>query len=328
MSTRTKHRRRVRNFMCTDKRLRSTLTVSRTTSLAGAMASHGNHHYVPEFLLKRWHDPRNLRSDRRKQPPGGCLIRYERTRDLTLFSKVSTASMEARQLGLYSVYAEKNAPDNSLERDYMGPKLDERAAIALEQIIAIPDIAKFPRIHRDSWARFLVAQWIRTPEGMKEVERAAKQGIAEAQKRVEMARNRKDKPDVRDERDAFRDAHTAAREELITILENERWNRTFRDSTWHLHQITNDAPSVLIADHPLILNGSMSGDFLFALPLSPRTVFLAWNTDKSGRDFFSIAAARVSEWLNFETVHCAQTYIYASDPTQFAFIDEHFGKGN
>jgi hypothetical protein len=235
--------------------------------------------------------------------------------------------MEARQLGLYSIYAEKDAPDNSLERDYMGPKLDEPAAIALEKITSIPDVAALSQNHRDSWARFLVAQWMRTPEGMKEVECAATQGIAEARKRVEMARNRGDEPDSRDQTDASRDARTAAREELIYVLENERWNRTFRDSTWHVHQITNAASSVLIADHPLILNGSISSDFLFALPLSPTAVFLAWNTDQGSHDFFSIAPTQVSEWLNFETVHCARTYIYASDRSQEALIEKHFAKG-
>ncbi|WP_454824483.1 DUF4238 domain-containing protein [Paraburkholderia xenovorans] len=288
------------------------------------MASHSNHHYVPEFLLKRWHDPRNLRHGHRQQPPGGCLIRYERTRDPTPFSKVSTAAMEARQRSLYSVHA----ADNSLERDYLGPKLDEPAAIALEQIIASPDIATLPQNHRDSWARFLVAQWIRTPEGMKEVESVAKQGITEARNRVEAARNRRDGPDARDEKDASRDAHTAAREELICILENRRWNRTFRDSMWHLHRFSTDASAVLIADHPLILNGSISGDFLVALPLSPRAIFLAWNNDNSGRDFFSIAPTRVSEWLNFETVHCAKRYVYASDRAEDALIAQHFRTGS
>lgn len=54
-------------------------------------------------------------------------------------------------------------PDNKLEREFMGPRVDDPAAIAY-QVMLNGDIEALNEQHRRDWVRFLVCQMIRTPK--------------------------------------------------------------------------------------------------------------------------------------------------------------------
>lgn len=115
------------------------------------MFSHFNHHFVPRFLLQEWHtEPDDKLS----------CFRWESGRFLhNRYSAKSVAKMK----GLYSTGVSSYDDGNILEREYFAVKVDSPAAVVHKLILA-HGISCLDDEHRRSWARFLLAQVVRTPD--------------------------------------------------------------------------------------------------------------------------------------------------------------------
>ena len=83
-----------------------------------AAMAHDNHHFVPAFLLREW----EAGGDKK-------LTSFRWSRGAVVDSRFKAKSV-AKQRHLYSTTTDEGRPDNKLERDFMGPVVDEPAAIA------------------------------------------------------------------------------------------------------------------------------------------------------------------------------------------------------
>ena len=125
------------------------------------MATHGNHHYVPAFLLRQW-----------QAMETGKLREFSWGGDGRLLISERSAKRVANLRHLYSARRSEDQPDSALERDYLGPHVDDPAAVVHDQMLKT-GLQGFDEDQARIWSRFLVAQMLRVPAM---VERARQRG--------------------------------------------------------------------------------------------------------------------------------------------------------
>ena len=113
--------------------------------------AHNEHHFVPAFLLREWQTGDDDKLTSLRWARGDVVAnRYK-------------AKSVAKQRHLYTTGLAEGRPDNKLERDFMGPKVDDPAAVA-HRVMLIEGIEALNEQHWLDWARFLVCQMMRTPK--------------------------------------------------------------------------------------------------------------------------------------------------------------------
>lgn len=89
-----------------------------------AMA-HDEHHFVPAFLLREWQTGEDDKLTSLRWARGAVVAnRYK-------------AKSVAKQRHLYSTGVAERRPNNKLEREFMGPKVDDPAAIAHQVMLPV-----------------------------------------------------------------------------------------------------------------------------------------------------------------------------------------------
>jgi Protein of unknown function (DUF4238) len=113
------------------------------------MSNAKKHHHVPQFLLEGW-----CRAD-------GRVAVYFRKANRVLIDW-RTPEHTGCEPHLYSISA---LPDDRewVEREVMSKRVDGPAAPILKRLLA-GDLKNFDSDDRTAWARFLMAQWWRSPE--------------------------------------------------------------------------------------------------------------------------------------------------------------------
>lgn len=81
--------------------------------------------------------------------------------------------------------------------------------------------------------------------------------------------------------------------------------------------------SLVIGERPPAYVGSMSKNFLLALPLSPTHVFLAFNNPETGKRVATLTHLRLSKDLNKASVRNALQYVYAADGSHRLLVEKH-----
>ena len=118
-------------------------------SYSGGMA-HDQHHFVPAFLLREWQTGEDNK-----------LTSLQWARSIVVANRYKAKSV-AKQRHLYATGLAEGRPDNKLEREFMGPKVDDPAAVS-HQLMLTDGIEALNEQHWVDWARFLVCQMVRTP---------------------------------------------------------------------------------------------------------------------------------------------------------------------
>lgn len=131
------------------------------------MATHVQQHYVPGFLLKRWH----LGSDKR-------LTHFQWLRDKLRTDRL-TAKAVAKEPHLHSQRMYESEPNVALERDFMGRHIDDTAAVVHKKLLS-EGHERLSDQERYQWSRFLLSLTARTPEMIDFMRRAGQQLMAQA----------------------------------------------------------------------------------------------------------------------------------------------------
>jgi hypothetical protein len=92
--------------------------------------THKSHRFVPAFLLGRW-----------ESGPRALLVAFRRENGRFLSSR-HEAKAVAKRNHLNSMCRQAPQLDTSLERDYMGPEIDDKAAITLDAMSRASSIAE------------------------------------------------------------------------------------------------------------------------------------------------------------------------------------------
>src|SRR5215469_5440993 len=119
------------------------------------MADPKKHHFLPVFYLKGWCDS------------NGTVVEYSRP-----YSKVVARSVPPTATGyklfLYTLEGKPGDEKQYIEKNSMGPIVDDRAAHALRILIA-GDKSALTGQMRGHWTRFLLASLLRRPFSVDQV---------------------------------------------------------------------------------------------------------------------------------------------------------------
>ncbi|MBK7616738.1 MAG: DUF4238 domain-containing protein [Burkholderiales bacterium] len=280
--------------------------------------AHDNHHFVPAFLLREW----EAGADKK-------LTSFRWSRGAVVESRFKAKSV-AKQRHLYSTSTDEGRPDNKLERDFMGPVVDEPAAIA-HRVMLTHGIDTLTEGQRRDWARFLVCQMMRVPKMVAHVklrgrdilmrgdEPVAADALLPGEPQVSLANwLLEHKPTLFDDLGI----HT-----LPYIVQSKLLNGVFLGATWGIRQLNWAKHNYVISDTPLVYEGQMNSDFLFALPLTPTILFVAYSNDAvTGKNLDEASHNKLVVTMNRTQADQADTFIFATDNLQRALVARYLRK--
>jgi hypothetical protein len=81
---------------------------------------------------------------------------------------------------------------------------------------------------------------------------------------------------------------------LPHIISSQVLNQMFLGATWGVHVVMHTLFDLVIGDEPLVYEGKMNSNFLFAIPLSPRVLFTAFSDPETGRNLRSASKQKLS----------------------------------
>lgn len=280
--------------------------------------AHDNHHFVPAFLLREWEAGEDNK-----------LTSFRWARGAVFGSRFKAKSV-AKQRHLYSTTSDEGRADNKLERDFMGPMVDDPAAIA-HRVMLTHGIRALTEDQCRDWARFLVCQMMRVPKMVAHVklrgreilmrgdEPVAADALQPGEPQVSLANwLLEHKPTLFDDLGMYT---------LPYIVQSKLLNGVFLGATWSIRQLKWAKHNYVIGDTPLVYEGQMNSDFLFALPMTPTVLFVAYsNEEVTGRNLDTDSHNKLAVTMNRTQASQADTFIFATDNQQRALVARYLRK--
>lgn len=285
------------------------------------MSSHASQHYVPKFLLEQWHSGNDDKLSAFRWAHG--KLTHHRYR----------AKSVAKAEHLYSMQRSKAQPDIQVERDFLGPHVDDPAAVVHKKILS-NGVRSLTDDDKRAWSPFLVSLMLRVPAMMKHMRKRGREVLAagldehpeefldvrgdaaEATLREWVEKN---SPDVLDDLAVLT---------LPQLVYSQLLNGALLGAKWATRPLADTRYDLLISDRPLIYAGTFGTKFLVGLPLSPRLAFLAFNDDATWANVMRRPDGNFVREMNVSSASEAETYVYASDGRQDSFVRKFLRKPN
>jgi hypothetical protein len=275
-------------------------------------ATHVNHHYVPDFLLRAWH-----------AQPQNKLVQYSWVRrGLDIRSR--SAKAVAKQAHLYSSTSTSGEKDVKIEKEYFGPEIDDKAAPVMRKLIeggreALDDAQS------EAWAKFLIAQMVRVPSMIASFSAFAQQEFSKGAQEIASRPGRASFIEYAQMHEPHAGANAAV-EMLETVIGSGKLNGAILNASWQIFKLDNAKFDLLIGDNPLIRMGPMASNFLVALPLGPRVLYVAASDPGTLTNIENATQTEVVSTLNKDSVSTARKYVYARDTSQTVVVKKHLRK--
>jgi hypothetical protein len=279
--------------------------------------AHDKHHFIPKFLLQKW------------QTGADDKLTFFRWSHGQLRDNRRKAKSVAKLPNLYSTNLASSIKDNSVERDFMGPLVDDPAAVA-HSILLTEGISALSPEHRKNWALFLLSQWLRVPDNIALLKQRSRA--------IQMRDNMPAEEETLRNGNAlfsatqFSDDHDRnssddlAIHTLPYIVNSKLLNGILLEATWKLRKVKWTKFDFVIGDVPLIYEGQMNSSFLIALPLSPRLLFVAYSGGDSGKKIDETSDNSLVVQSNLSQAMQAKIYVFATDDNQRALVIKHLQK--
>ena len=277
------------------------------SSLRLQKMGHRENHYAPAFLLREW-----------EAGADGKLTQYSWLRGDLRMDRYKAKSV-GKQRDLYTRGTAANEINVDIEKAFLGPHVDEPAAGVHKKIIET-GVRSLMGGEKEIWARFLVAQMMRTPHM---IERLKVRGTEILQKGMD-ERPEEDKA-VRDadypetlrewaEREMpslYEDFGISA---LPVLIESEVLLGAVANGHWATRSFRQAGFNLVVGDCPLLYYGTMASNFLLALPLSPQCVFFSFSSQQVWDAHLNRHAdAHMVAKINRSSAMESARYMYATD---------------
>ena len=115
---------------------------------------------------------------------------------------------------------------------------------------------------------------------------------------------------------------------LMDIIESAKVREKIMNMQWHLGRVENLKHPLLTSDRPIIMtNGIAYPESHLVMPLSPKYIFIAANTDEEVRKLKALSRnGGLAYRMNDRIVRQARKFVFASDPSQQRFIENRLGE--
>ena len=275
------------------------------------------HHYIPEFLLKRWAE---TTTDKK--------IEVFQLDIPKIPSKRRTPKHTGFELDLYALSRLQVAGlgKQHVETGILKP-VDNDAAIALKKMLSggLDSLTKTENVY---WVIFLMSLRVRTPEFVNFLKSdEPKKFIATAIKNPEKYGISSEDPDPHAVREFVEKKEPGLTDNFGLVHFGDMI--TERDiaigigrMTWSLHHFKNQKHDLLLSDDPLIFTEKSIGhpDLIIMLPISPDKVFIATKTISATRWIRQHRDKDVLRYINEWSIFQAKKRIFACDKSQHKFV--------
>jgi hypothetical protein len=258
------------------------------------MSKDGKHHHSPVFYLGQW-----VGEDRQ-------LCEYKRRHHGVLPKRVFP-DKTGYQHGLYNVQGLPPTDRQYVEKKYMS-RVDSEAAISLTAMLdeTLPPSDFSPRM-KVAWARFLYSLTFRSPNVIKRLQAQMDQQIAEGKIK---------QPEI----------PFVAAEVFPSMLGSPDVVKELVGMNWVTSNLGQARNMLLTSDRPVIMtNGLLHAEAHIAVPVSPRSFFLAYRTDEMFQLIAAMSQDDLVAMINDKVVRQAVEFVYAFDDSQTDFIAARFG---
>ena len=280
------------------------------------------HHYIPEFYLKQWGDPKK----------GGRLSEYCH-RYKGVEARPTFPAGTGYSHGLYTFSELQGEAENFIE-DVFLLKADDHASVALKYLLA-HDL-DFDTGLKSAWSRFIMTLLFRSPESIQRLrERVATDlpsALQELKSEWESARREGDPKTFEEYVSSIpsRDLQQANFMLLLRIMDSKNIGTFLNRMLWGVLTFNDPRYGLLTSDRPYVMtNGINRPDGHIVLPISPDTIFVAAR-NKETMQLIDVACKRrelrMSEKLNHLVAMQAEKFVYGVDDSQLNFVEKRLGK--
>ncbi|MGH9807295.1 MAG: DUF4238 domain-containing protein, partial [Terriglobia bacterium] len=228
---------------------------------------------------------------------------------------------------LYSLDGYPPEYRQAIEKQFMGPIVDEPASRALDVLLE-RNLEKLTPELRSAWTRFLMATRVRNPEAVAEL-------TVEARRRAERALLAD--PDqylsVKRPHDPatlleWAQKHAAPRIEnagkfvLTQIAQNEKIGNAIIGMRWATLDFSASDIDLLTSDRPLIMTHGLGDQrCVISFPLSPRLAFFATYDPKQEQRILRHTITQIAKSLNQSVVGQAHRHVYGASRSHLRFVE-------
>ncbi|MDM0110075.1 DUF4238 domain-containing protein [Variovorax sp. J22R24] len=271
-------------------------------------------HYVPKFLLRQWHTP-----------PDDMLSLHQRVRG-EFVVKRATANNVGFERHLYSIMMPGGFMDTTIEREFMGPHVDDPAAKA--HVILEKGVRGLEEDQHGAWAQCILSLMMRVPRMMEMLHTKANGVLGQILDHDPTVGQRPDAPNMTSREWVASNWPEAYSELAVRVLpqliQSDLLHSGMKKGHWATRTIASSCPfDLVIGDHPLMYHGTLEKSFLIALPLSPRCVYLHFDHPKTWEDLQNLGDAEFAKRMNLESVSRAERFVFAAGGRHAAFIEKH-----
>lgn len=278
------------------------------------MSTHNNHHYVPVFLLNEWAVNKNK------------LIVFKRLRNGELRTDPLGPKAVAAERHLYSVGRHSGTPDNHIEKDFLGERVDDPASVA-HKIMLKDGLGALTASHREAWARYLIAGLLRLPDAVGQLRKIEGENLRRQFESMALIAGQ---PEVIKTMvgprfdDIFADEGMSTFVKAISSKKHIDW---ILKATWAIVEIPPGVGKALIADGPIDYAGDlMENCFGMVTPISPLHYFWCANAEPYISSLKSTSPKSMMKLANKKLVQIAAQYVYGVDEAHRPFIDKWLRK--
>jgi hypothetical protein len=295
------------------------LQVSAADLVIGAAAGKGDkHHYIPVFYSKEW------------AGPDGRVCEYSRPFKVVKPRRVHPDGT-GYERGLYTIPRNDDPRVSEyVEREFL--KVTDNAAASVLQMFRTAKEIVWTTHSRSGWSRFIVSLLVRNPEY---VRRLAAEVIGffdpnntEVNDRYR-AIKRPDDPESYAEHIA-RTGHPAGRASAIavqTLIDSPLMGGRLNRMRWSILRFNSTSRTLLTSDRPIIMtNGLLGPSDHLALPIGPRTVFVAANTEQTEHMLRSWNPDELITHVNDRVASQARKYVWGVDDAHLHFVEDRLGR--
>lgn len=276
------------------------------------------HHYLPQFYLGAW-------------AAGGEAVEYSRP-----YRNVVTQRRSTKATGfedhLYSLPGEADPLLREQVELTIFSKIDDTAAPVLRKMIDRPGQRLTPE-ETHAWIRFLKSMIFRTPARLAWMNEQIRTGdhkfTAEERAEYEALRSddHPDRPEDYFAKSDDEELSSARMQLMLRMINSNLLGRGIAQMSWTVHKVDHLNHGLLTCDDPVMTsNGMNSGNSFVLLPVGPRHLFIAANSDRAMWSFTSQTDRAIERAMNDAMVAQAAKLVIGQTDRQREFVERRLGK--
>lgn len=247
--------------------------------------SHIKQHFVPRFLLAEW-EGKDGKLGVFKRLPNGA-VRFDR------HSSRAVAKMEH----LYSIQRWSSQPDVFIEKDILGPHVDDIAAPVHQHLLS-HGVKNLSDDQRFIWSRLLLAGMFRLPFMIDHFREMGRERV-----RARYGEEVASQVDAVDE----------GLKLFVLAIGSPEYNRKISSTEWWVVKVPSGGMDALICDIPFAYFGDFFKDpFALVVPISPRHLFVCASGEYVER-IRQMNRVWMTKATNTRLVQHADRYVYTTD---------------